>query len=179
MHSSFISGITETFIFQYKYAQIFPRVRMIVPKCCFASLVATWLSYIYFPLCVLGLWTKDQLEMKQFLWGFGIDLVDPWVLQLKEKGGFFGSKARFLIFIQVQYVITHEQERLKGQIFKHLTVQLLPNLYTHSYYSEHTNLQLCTQLASCNFEILTYMLKIQIVRCLNCYIHLHSSYSWN
>lgn len=59
---------------------------------------------------------------------------------IKSEGGFFGSKARFLIFIQVQYVITHEQERLKGQIFKHLTVQLLPNLYTHSFYSELTNL---------------------------------------
>lgn len=113
---------------------------MIVPKYFLASLVTIWLSYIYFPLCVLRFWTKDQLETKQFLWGFGIDLVDPGVLQLKEKGNFFGTRARFLIFIQVQYVITHEQERLKGQIFKHLTVQLLPSLYIHSFYNEHTNL---------------------------------------
>lgn len=58
---------------------------------------------------------------------------------IEREGGFaprvIGSKARFLICIQVQYVITHEQGRLKGQIFKHLTVQLLPDLYTHSFYS--------------------------------------------
>lgn len=133
---------------------------MIVPKYFLASLVTIWLSYIYFPLRVLRLWTKDQLETKQFLWGFGIDLVDPWVLQLKEKGNFFGSKARFLIFIQVQYVITHEQERLKGQIFEHLTVHCslicIPTVFT-----VNTQIwQLCTQLAPCNLEILTYVLKV-------------------
>lgn len=44
-------------------------------------------SYLLFSLfCVLSLCTKNQLGTKHFLRVFGVDLVDPWVLQLKEKG---------------------------------------------------------------------------------------------
>lgn len=46
-----------------------------------------------------------------------------------------GSKARFLIDIQVQHVITEEHERVDGQILKHLTVRLLSDLYIHSFQS--------------------------------------------
>lgn len=88
-----------------------------------------------------------------------------------------------MICIQVQYVITHEQERLKGQIFRHLTAQLLPDLYTYIFTVEHANLATMHSNGSLrlrNFKIYTKGINSQMSKLLclqKIYTHIHSSLS--